>query len=124
MVLEHRQAYASDWAAVTSIAAKVGVHRETLRIWMWRAQQVGGVSAADLLRRLGERVQLIHVKDGAVTHDDQDQVAVGSGKVDVLGILAAAPQALRVVELDGFNGDVFDALADSFAYLTANGVSA
>jgi len=86
--------------------------------------EVGGVSAADLLRRLGERVQLIHVKDGAVTHDNQDQVAVGSGKVDILGILAAAPQALRVVELDGFNGDVFDALADSFAYLTANGVSA
>jgi sugar phosphate isomerase/epimerase len=86
--------------------------------------EVGGVSAADLLRTLGERVQLIHVKDGSVTHDDQDQVAVGSGKIDVLAILAAAPQALRVVELDGCDGDVFAALADSFAYLTANGVSA
>jgi sugar phosphate isomerase/epimerase len=86
--------------------------------------EVGGVSAADLLAVLGERVQLIHVKDGPVTRDDQHQVAVGSGDIDVLGILAASPQALRVVELDGCDGDVFDALADSLAYLTANGVAA
>jgi sugar phosphate isomerase/epimerase len=86
--------------------------------------EVGGVSPVDLLRRLGERVRFIHVKDGALTHDDQGQVAVGSGKVDILGILAAAPQAQRVVELDEFNGDVFEALADSFAYLTANPVPA
>lgn len=86
--------------------------------------EVGGVSAVELLTRLGNRVQLIHVKDGAVTHDDQEQVAVGSGRLDIPAILAAAPQALRVVELDGFAGDVFDALRDSFAYLTANGVSA
>ncbi|HEY8718388.1 sugar phosphate isomerase/epimerase [Pengzhenrongella sp.] len=86
--------------------------------------EVGGTSAADLLRRLGERVQLIHVKDGAVTRDDQDQTAVGAGDLDILAILAAAPQALRVVELDGFSGDIFDALRDSFAYLTANGVRA
>jgi sugar phosphate isomerase/epimerase len=86
--------------------------------------EVGGVSAAALLRRLGERVQFIHVKDGALTHDGQDQVAVGSGDLNIPEILAAAPQALRVVELDGFNGDVFDALRDSYAYLVANGVSA
>ncbi|HEY8914716.1 sugar phosphate isomerase/epimerase [Lacisediminihabitans sp.] len=86
--------------------------------------EVGGVSAVELLVRLGDRVQLIHVKDGAVTQDDQEQVAVGSGRLNIPAILAAAPQALRVVELDGFAGDVFDALRDSFAYLTANGVSA
>jgi sugar phosphate isomerase/epimerase len=86
--------------------------------------EVGGVSAIDLLNRLGDRVQLIHVKDGAATQDDQDQTAVGSGTLDVLGILAAAPHALPVVELDGFNGDVFDALRDSFSYLTSNGVAA
>lgn len=86
--------------------------------------EVGGVPAAELLRRLSNRVQFIHVKDGAVTQDNQDQVAVGSGRMDVAAILAEAPQALRVVELDEFNGDVFDALRDSFAYLTANGVTA
>lgn len=86
--------------------------------------EVGGVPAADLLRHLGERVHFIHVKDGAITRDPKDQVAVGSGKVDIVGILAAAPQALRVVELDGSAGDVFEALRDSFGYLTANGVPA
>lgn len=86
--------------------------------------EVGGVSAIELLGRLGDRVRLIHVKDGAVTQDDQDQTAVGSGTLNIPGILAAAPSARPVVELDGFNGDVFDALRDSFAYLTANGVTA
>lgn len=86
--------------------------------------EVGGTSAIELLRRLGSRVQLIHVKDGAIDQDDQSQVAVGAGRIDVTGILAAAPQALRVVELDGFAGDVFDAVRDSFAYLTSETVSA
>jgi len=79
--------------------------------------EVGGVPAAALLERLGDRVRFLHVKDGAVTQDDQDQVAVGSGKLDIPAILAAAPQAQQVVELDGFAGDVFDALRDSIAYL-------
>lgn len=86
--------------------------------------EVGGVPAVTLLERLGNRVKLIHVKDGPVTQDDQDQVAVGSGRMDVPAILSAAPQALRVVELDGFHGDVFDALRSSFTYLVANGVTA
>lgn len=86
--------------------------------------EVGGVSAKDLLGRLGDRVKLIHVKDGAVTQDDQEQTAVGSGSLDIAAILAAAPTALRVVELDGFAGDVFDALRDSFGYLNSVAVSA
>jgi sugar phosphate isomerase/epimerase len=86
--------------------------------------EVGGASAVELLGRLGDRVALIHVKDGALSRNDQDQTAVGSGSLDVGAILAAAPQALRVVELDGFNGDIFDAVRDSFVYLTAHGVPA
>ena len=86
--------------------------------------EVGGVSAAELLGRLGQRVQFIHVKDGAITRNGKDQVAVGAGSIDVAGILAAAPQALRVVELDDCAGDVFDAVRASFTYLTENGVSA
>ena len=82
---------------------------------------VGGVPAADLLRRLGTRVRFIHVKDGDISRDDTQQAAVGSGRMPVLEVLAAAPQAVRVVELDDFDGDVFDALRESVAYLTANG---
>jgi sugar phosphate isomerase/epimerase len=83
--------------------------------------EVGGGSAVETLGRLGDRVQFIHVKDGDISRDNTRQVAVGDGRMPVLDILAAAPQAVPVVELDDFDGDVFDALADSFAYLTSNG---
>jgi sugar phosphate isomerase/epimerase len=86
--------------------------------------EVGGASAPELLRTFGDRVVAIHVKDGDRTEDDQAQTAVGSGVLDIPAILAAAPQALRVVELDGFRGDVFDALRDSVAYLASQGVAA
>lgn len=85
--------------------------------------EVGGVSAAELLGRLGDRVQFIHVKDGPITENGNDQLVVGTGSIDVEGILAAAPQALRVVEFDGFHGDIFDAIRDSFTYLTTHGVT-
>lgn len=86
--------------------------------------EVGGEGAVELLGRLGDRVGFLHVKDGPGTQVMRDQVAVGSGSLDVLAIMAAAPRALRVVELDDFAGDVFGALRDSLAYLTAHGVSA
>ncbi|WP_300267665.1 sugar phosphate isomerase/epimerase [Microbacterium sp.] len=82
----------------------------------WAA--VGGeADVPALLARLGDRVTALHIKDGPLTDNDIDQVAVGSGSMDVPAILAAAPQALRVVELDDFAGDAFDAVADSFTYL-------
>jgi sugar phosphate isomerase/epimerase len=83
--------------------------------------EVGGVDAAELLKRLGTQVQFIHVKDGDLTQNNKAQTAVGSGRIGVAGILAAAPQALRVVELDDFTGDVFDAAKDSFDFLIASG---
>jgi transposase len=38
MVQEHRGEYASEWAAITSIAGKLGVGTEALRLWLRRAQ--------------------------------------------------------------------------------------
>ena len=83
--------------------------------------QVAGADAIDTLQRLGDRVQFIHVKDGPIEQEAKTQVAVGSGSMPVLDILAAAPQAVPVVELDDTEGDMFAALEDSFAFLTANG---
>ncbi|MEQ3553212.1 sugar phosphate isomerase/epimerase [Pseudonocardia nematodicida] len=82
----------------------------------WAA--VGGTDPVALLRRLGERVVAVHVKDGPATPETLDQVAVGQGSLPIPDILAAAPQALRVVELDATRGDMFTALADSYSYLT------
>lgn len=80
--------------------------------------QVGGADVPALLDRLGDRVSALHVKDGDGTLDNSAQVAVGDGVIAVAEILAAAPAALRVVELDDFTGDIFEAVAGSFAYLT------
>jgi transposase len=38
MVLEHQGEYPSQWRAIVSIAEKLDVHRETLRVWVRRAE--------------------------------------------------------------------------------------
>jgi sugar phosphate isomerase/epimerase len=84
----------------------------------WAA--VGGADAPALLGTLGDRVRLIHVKDGTLDGDVQAQQPAGSGAVDVVAILAAAPQATRVIEFDAYAGDVFAGIAQSFAWLAEN----
>jgi sugar phosphate isomerase/epimerase len=84
---------------------------------------VGGVDPVELLGRLGDRVVAIHVKDGPGTAETKDQVAVGSGSLPIRDIVEAAPNALRVVELDDSRGDRFQAVADSYAFLKAEGLA-
>ena len=60
----------------------------------------GGADVPALLARLGDRVVALHVKDGDGSLNTKAQTAVGSGTLPVLDIIAAAPHALRVVELD------------------------
>ncbi|MEU4668071.1 TIM barrel protein [Amycolatopsis sp. NPDC023774] len=78
----------------------------------------GGANAPELLARLGSRVHAIHVKDGALATDASGQVPAGRGSVPLPEVLAAAPDALRVVEFDRYDGDIFEGIAASFAYLT------
>ena len=57
LVLEHQGQYPSQWAAISSIAAKCGMTRETLRKWVRRAEVDGGARpglTSDERRRLGE----------------------------------------------------------------------
>ncbi len=42
MVFEHQDEYDSQWAAITSIAAKSGMTSETLRKWVRQAEVDGG----------------------------------------------------------------------------------
>ncbi|MBB1155015.1 MULTISPECIES: sugar phosphate isomerase/epimerase family protein [Amycolatopsis] len=84
----------------------------------WAA--AGGEDAPALLRRLGERVCAIHVKDGSLAVDATGQVPAGQGRVPLREVLAAAPGALRVVEFDQHE-DVFGGIAESFAYLAEVG---
>jgi hypothetical protein len=48
-------------------------------------------------------------------------VPAGQGRVPVADVLAAAPAALRVVEFDAYDGDLFEAIAASHAFLTGAG---
>lgn len=82
----------------------------------WAA--VGGDDPAAVLTRLGDKVKFLHVKDGPITKVNEDQLPAGAGAVDITAILTAAPAALRVVELDDYTGDVFDAVTESYRYLT------
>jgi transposase len=42
MVFEHAQAHASQWAAISSIAEKIGCAAETLRSWVRQAERDAG----------------------------------------------------------------------------------
>jgi transposase len=42
MVFEHREPYESQWAAITSIAEKIGCAAETLRGWVRQAERDAG----------------------------------------------------------------------------------
>jgi sugar phosphate isomerase/epimerase len=78
----------------------------------WAA--VGGADVPAVLERLGDRVKALHVKDGPIVKGEPN-VAVGTGAIDVPAILAAAPNAWRVVEFDECATDIFEALAASHA---------
>ena len=55
MVLDHQSDHPSQWAAICSIAAKIGCSGETLRKWVRREERDAGVRAgptSDQLERL------------------------------------------------------------------------
>jgi sugar phosphate isomerase/epimerase len=81
----------------------------------------GGADVPALLRRLGDRVVALHVKDGDGSLDANRQVAVGSGTLPIWEILGAAADALRVIELDGTEGDMLQAVGHSREFLLAGG---
>ncbi len=55
MVLEHQSDHPSQWAAICSIASKIGCTAETLRKWVRREERDAGIRAgptSDQLERL------------------------------------------------------------------------
>ena len=95
----------------------------------WAA--TGKQDVVALLERLGDRVRLLHAKDGIIGADPfldgpdtvLDQRVAGTGDLDLPAILAAAPSAeFAVIEFDTFDGDIFDAISQSADFLRAEGV--
>ena len=88
--------------------------------WVARA----GVDPVSLLRRLGDRVIAVHVKDGTLdaeaiaAYPPADQVPAGQGVVPLREALAAASALeVAIVEFDHFPGDLYDAIEQSRAFL-------
>lgn len=85
----------------------------------WAA--VGGDDPVDVLGHLGDQVRFLHVKDGPISANTQEQLPAGEGAMDVPGILAAAGQALPVLEFDAYAGDIFEGLEAAHRYVTGLG---
>jgi sugar phosphate isomerase/epimerase len=88
----------------------------------WAA--AGGQNPADLLGRLGGRVQAVHVKDGpmrpgiSAAELPTDQVPAGQGDVPLAAALAAGSTIdYAVIEFDHYEGDIFDGIAQSYAFI-------
>lgn len=82
----------------------------------WAA--VGGQDPAELLRRLGDRVKFIHIKDGPISDDVTQQLPAGEGAMAIWDIIGAATGLeVGVVEFDAYAGNMFDGVARSLAYL-------
>lgn len=82
----------------------------------WSA--VGGTDPAELLRSLGQRIQLVHLKDGPLSGDVRSQLPLGHGEMDVPSILETGDWLeLGVIEFDGYDGDIFEAVESSFTTL-------
>ncbi|MCY4070256.1 MAG: sugar phosphate isomerase/epimerase [Chloroflexi bacterium] len=83
--------------------------------------QVGGLDAVEVVKQAGERAPLIHLKDGSLSLDD-NMTAVGYGKMSVPEIVDAAAETAEwhIVEIDRCDGDMLQAVHDSYNYLTSN----
>jgi sugar phosphate isomerase/epimerase len=84
---------------------------------------VGGEDPGALITRIGPRARLLHVKDGPADAADRDapQVALGHGRVDIAGALAAGIYAeWHIVELDSCATDMFDAVEAGRRWLASH----
>jgi hypothetical protein len=96
-----------------------------------------------MVRRFAKRSPLLHIKDGPLIRPQSvynadtstlevaagasaSLLAVGSGKNDIKGIIAAMdPEVTQwlVVEQDNSDTDMFECVESSYRYLTSNGLA-
>lgn len=85
--------------------------------------QTGGVRPGELIAKYAPQVRSLHVKDGPAERD-VDQVAAGSGSVDLAGAIEAATAAeWHVLEIDNCAGDVFDVIEAGGRWAVDSGAS-
>ena len=80
--------------------------------------QVAGVDPVAVIRELGTRAPLLHIKDGPANREEP-MTAVGDGKMDVPAIVKAGGDNAKwwIVEMDRCGTDVMEAVEKSYRYL-------
>jgi sugar phosphate isomerase/epimerase len=86
--------------------------------------QAAGQDPAAVIRRLGVRAPLLHLKDGPAI-PNQPMVALGSGVMDIPAVVAAGAGATQwlIVELDACATDMLGAVKQSYHYLIEKGLA-
>ena len=93
--------------------------------------KVAGHDPAAIVKKFGKRAPLLHIKDGpaiwreSLADDNPDaMVAVGKGTQDFPSIIKAAGNNTEwlIVEMDKTEGDLYEALQDSYNYLVKEGL--
>lgn len=85
---------------------------------------VGGADPAAVLKGLGARAPFVHIKDGPADDPASDMVAVGKGALDTAAVVTATDDMeWHIVELDRCATDMFEAIEQSFEFLTKGGYS-
>lgn len=85
--------------------------------------RVGGADPARVVAGLAERARMLHLKDGPADDPESPMTAVGAGVLDVAAIAAASRARWHVVELDRCATDMFEAVEQSYRYLTGAGLA-
>jgi sugar phosphate isomerase/epimerase len=83
-----------------------------------------GADPVEVLRRIGARVELAHVKDGLLGGDYHFK-ALGTGGVDLPAAIRALDQEVAqwlVVEQDSSDGDIMADAKTDYDYLTSHGL--
>lgn len=122
----------NHWWEFAEIEGKLGFHwiaelcpEVEFEVDTYWAANFGAVDVVTEVARVKARAPLLHIKDGPL-EQGKAHVALGDGKMDIGGIIAAAdPNVLEwnVVELDDCDTDMMTAVERSFRYLVDNSLA-
>ncbi|MFP4383222.1 MAG: sugar phosphate isomerase/epimerase family protein [Spirochaetia bacterium] len=97
-----------------------------LELDVYWAANFGRRDPAAETARFKNRIPLLHIKDGQMGTDKIMQ-PLGQGKMDIPSVINAADPAVLewiIVELDRCDGDMMEAVEESYRYLAENGLGA
>ena len=89
--------------------------------------KTAGKDPAKIIKDFGTRAPLLHIKDGNAIKGEKsyEQVPAGQGVMDFPSIIKAGKENIKwmIVEFDEYNGNIFEAVEESYKYLTKNNLA-